>query len=341
MLLSDLKNKTILRSGQFIVGDLAAMNLTLDEFWSAIEVDIYFYERFFPQTKHFNIFAPASFSYDFTTDPNNAGFVAPTDPPVIIPQGTEGNSIWSYYIAAYDNVGQLLSVTNAGMTALGNATLTTGNYNLVTWLPITRAATYSIWRLSASQTQLNGMISSGVTTTSLNDTGLTGDGSPVPAVNGVPPERVTSLIPVGTMQVISVLAYWMSPLTRDIYSPNRIVEPRTFLHRYDKPCLRYSESGVFDVKCNYPYTLFKQYDDQRHLVDIEIEGITEDSIYYLMELLVGRFLTIVGRARRAFTYNELPITSDSASLVSEGLAQIDAAKKEIYQRARWDQALRP
>lgn len=54
------------------------------------------------------------------------------------------------------------------------------------------------------------------------------------------------------------------------------------------------------------------------------------------ELLTGKFLQALGRSRRAFTLNDLPITVDGAELVSEGKQMCDEALNDLIEnKSKW------
>jgi hypothetical protein len=67
-----------------------------------------------------------------------------------------------------------------GSTSTGNATLSSSNYNALSWGAVSNAASYDIYRVTGGATQ--GKIAN-VTTLSVNDTGLPGDGTTAPITN--------------------------------------------------------------------------------------------------------------------------------------------------------------
>ncbi len=76
-----------------------------------------------------------------------------------------------------------------------------------------------------------------------------------------------------------------------------------------------------------------------HQIDSKFDEITGETVYDIktisaqdgifFKLLQGMFLTGIGRSRRAFTLNDLPITVDASEMASEGKELIDEAKEEI------------
>jgi hypothetical protein len=108
--------------------------------------------------------------------------VATPSAPVITNVGTAGSTAYSYKVVAKNAKGSS-AASAAGSTATGNATLTTSNYNTVTWTAVTGAtAGYDVYRTASSgtpsSTGLIGSVAAGVL--SLDDKALAGDSSTAP-----------------------------------------------------------------------------------------------------------------------------------------------------------------
>lgn len=88
--------------------------------------------------------------------------------PTVTPTGTSGSTSYSYRISAFNAVGETLAGT-AGTTATGNATLTTTNYNALSWSAVSSAVGYNIW--GRKSTGLGETYLATVYTNSFNDTG--------------------------------------------------------------------------------------------------------------------------------------------------------------------------
>lgn len=113
-------------------------------------------------------------------------FVVTPTAPTIGNVGTAGAVTWSYKAVARQSDGAYSAASSAGSTATGNATLTTGNYNTITWPAVTgmRATDfYDIYRTahgtSPTTDGLIGTVAGNVLT--LDDTGQAGDASTPPA----------------------------------------------------------------------------------------------------------------------------------------------------------------
>src|SRR3990167_5783147 len=93
--------------------------------------------------------------------------------PTITPVGTTGATTYGYKIVGKDGITTTAASTE-GTTATGNATLSSTNYNAITWAAVSNTLDYDIYRTTGGATQ--GLIG---TTTGIvfNDTGLAGDAS--------------------------------------------------------------------------------------------------------------------------------------------------------------------
>lgn len=77
---------------------------------------------------------------------NDGAFLIDTPAaPIISNVGTPGAATWTYKIVARKGTAYTVAGA-AGSTATGNATLTTGNYNHIKWLPVDDAESYDIYR---------------------------------------------------------------------------------------------------------------------------------------------------------------------------------------------------
>jgi hypothetical protein len=142
------------------------------------------------------------------------------------------------------------------------------------------------------------------------------------------PEWVSSVIPIGLYNVVSTAVYFSASSPYQVFKGNQeLMNPRPFLWEYRKPRLYISEPGRFDISCCYKYKTIPTI-EKGQLIDVEIVSFEPEWVFY--DLLLGQFLQVVGRSRRAFTYNELPITTDADQMVSEGSEMYNAAKETLF-----------
>lgn len=98
--------------------------------------------------------------------------------PTVTPTGTAGVTSYSYKIVAR-NRDQRSIASAAGSTTTGNATLTSGNFNRITWAAVTGASFYEVHRTVGGAT--TGIVAIVGNVLQLDDTGLTGDASVAPS----------------------------------------------------------------------------------------------------------------------------------------------------------------
>ena len=93
---------------------------------------------------------------------------------------------------------------------------------------------------------------------------------------------------------------------------------------YRKPILYVSIAGTYDVTALF-----------NHIIeDDNVESIDEsDDLFF--KLLTAKFLQMIGRSRRAFTLNDLPVTMDAPELISEGKELEQEALEELGEQSKW------
>lgn len=108
-----------------------------------------------------------------------------------------------------------------------------------------------------------------------------------------------------------------------------------FIWSYQAPYLYLDRSGRFEVHACYDHPSTPILDhicedgkksEDKHVVDIDYPTIHLKRDPFLL-MVQGRFMQGVGRYRRAFTLNELPITMDASTIVDEGQRLEEQAKK--------------
>ncbi len=110
--------------------------------------------------------------------------IVPATAPTITNAGTPGAQTMTYAILARQKDGGYNVASGDGTTSTGNDTLDGNNYNIVTWAAVENATSYDVYRTSTDGTtpSTTGLIgSTAASTLTLNDTGLTGDGTTAPS----------------------------------------------------------------------------------------------------------------------------------------------------------------
>jgi hypothetical protein len=117
------------------------------------------------------------------------------------------------------------------------------------------------------------------------------------------------------------IGYSFSPLPAAVHN---------YYWRYDNPILyfRYPQ-GIY----TYTYTLKHIYDQvNMNLPTINIED-------RVINMILGRFLMTLGKSRRAFTVDEIPIQVDASEMISEGKEIYDNTLEEVRQNALYNLAI--
>jgi hypothetical protein len=101
--------------------------------------------------------------------------------PSITQHGTAGSTVYGYAVTAVLADGSTqTAISPIATTITGNATLSPSNYNTISWSSISGAASYTVYRTTGGGS--SGKIGQ-TASTSLNDTGLSGDSSIPPFYN--------------------------------------------------------------------------------------------------------------------------------------------------------------
>lgn len=140
------------------------------------------------------------------------------------------------------------------------------------------------------------------------------------------PTFVTSIVPV----VVTGLPYYIFEQFRgDLGTHSEDLNPHTFVWDYRKPRLYTQYEGTFDITTIHDHEI-----TQDSAGDYEILTITPADDLFLRHL-TGLFLIGLGRLRRAFTLNEIPITLDASELVSEGQEMVREALEQMQDRSHF------
>lgn len=159
-----------------------------------------------------------------------------------------------------------------------------------------------------------------------------------PSEPGNAPDDIIKCLPIGTTQMI---VNWISYMGTGTYPGQlgTVANGRTFLKKYRNKILYTTEPGKFDITALYKYFFIKT-ETTEGLKEVEILGIDGQDNKVLFDILSGRFLTVVGRSRRAFTYQDLPIITDADQLVKEGEELYQKGIEQMYERHPWYQGVK-
>lgn len=116
--------------------------------------------------------------------------------PTVTPTGTTGATDYSYRISAFNAVGETLASTATAVTN-GTSTLSTSNYNRVSWASVAGATGYNVWGREA--TGLGETYLDTTYTTAYND-----QGARDPSTTLLPPESNTTTGVIATMGIFAI-----------------------------------------------------------------------------------------------------------------------------------------
>ena len=112
---------------------------------------------------------------------------------------------------------------------------------------------------------------------------------------------------------------------------------KQFISKYDKPKLYVADFGIFDLTAHYNYEIIETKNDQNVITEVDIVGLEEHKTF--VDMIVAKFMIALGRSRRAFTLNDLPVQMDGSELVSEGQELHREALELLYETNKWHYAL--
>lgn len=142
------------------------------------------------------------------------------------------------------------------------------------------------------------------------------------------PQNIVDLQPI---RISGVAPFFLSEYGR---LGDAMEVKKQFPWEYRKPTLTVPLTAEFDLHCIYNHRL-------------EVDNSTGGEPAYkcttisenddeFFKMLTGRFMQSLGRSRRAFTLNELPITTDGGELVSEGKQMEDEAIADLVEnKSKW------
>lgn len=186
------------------------------------------------------------------------------------------------------------------------------------------------------------------------------NGMPIPSKDGgifdanhpghnVDPGRVPSWIqeitPVNVLTTAGILYLIQETRFTNVGEQSILHEPRTFLWHYERArdkssgILYTTETGNMDITAAYEYHRIETYDTSNNLVDVEFVNMEEGKDEIFIDMVLGKFMQKIGRARRAFTLNNSPVQFDGEQLVSEGTQIYDQAKERLYDNSEWWQSI--
>ena len=119
-------------------------------------------------------------------------------------------------------------------------------------------------------------------------------------------------------------------MQQHVMGNSNLINPIEAPWDYQKPILTVPFSSTYKIVGVFKHkiTLVPGSDPTATSDSYEVKTIDYSDTNFF-DLLQGMFLMGIGRSRRAFTLNDLPITMDADAIASEGREMVDAAKESI------------
>jgi len=135
-----------------------------------------------------------------------------------------------------------------------------------------------------------------------------------------PPDNIVEIIPV---RISGVYPFYL----RDYDRPKSNLDVKTeFPWEYRKPTITIPIQGEYDMHVIYWHKVIK--DESVNPIQYRVDTI-DDSYNEFMKLLTAKFMIGLALSRRAFTVNDLPITTDATTLADNGRELEKEAMEEI------------
>jgi hypothetical protein len=151
------------------------------------------------------------------------------------------------------------------------------------------------------------------------------------------PEAITEIVPIYIFGVASrtIVNMIMGQSQRRAYQSSSPQGKVPYPWEYEKPTLYVAGDGEYAVKELSYYSVTEISEGSG---TYEVVGI-DDNFDEFFKLLKGKFMQAVGMSRRAFTLNELPVTMDADTMVSEGKDLETEALEDITDtNSKWYEA---
>lgn len=164
---------------------------------------------------------------------------------------------------------------------------------------------------------------------------FTGSESVIPGTTDRIPRWLSDVVPVRFTTNSVMLTPQSIMMLNSVYGRFIDSEKREFIWSYQEPNLFLDRQGRFEVHACYDHPsipIKETIEGEERVVDIDYPTITTRRSTFLL-LVRGKFMQGIGRYRRAFTLNDLPIAMDAPDLVTEGQECEERAKKEFIEDA--------
>lgn len=136
------------------------------------------------------------------------------------------------------------------------------------------------------------------------------------------PEWISKIMPIRIAGVVPYYFRGYDQPVANVYVKNEIP------FEYRKPTLTVPVSATYEIYGVYNHKLV-EVDLGNGKKTWTVDSITDNEDEFL-DLLTAKFLIGLGRSRRAFTMQDMPLTTDASDLVSEGKEMEKEAMEELF-----------
>lgn len=107
--------------------------------------------------------------------------------------------------------------------------------------------------------------------------------------------------------------------------------PTLLLWRYDRPNLSMSSIGDFECIGHLDHPIIKK--DEIDETYFPTLSASQDEI--LIDLITAQFMITLGRSRRAYKLDQIPLITDDSELISDGTALYEQAYQRLLDNSSW------
>ena len=161
---------------------------------------------------------------------------------------------------------------------------------------------------------------------------------------GAVPRWISSVIPISTSGNLQTIELIKLGRFINIGEMDTIIDPRKFYWKYERDddhgILYLTEQGSMDIKAHYDYNYDVTEDSDGKVTEVEISNMDEAKDRLFIDMVLAKFLTVLGRSRRAFRLEGFPVEFDASDLLSEGRELEENTLQTLYEQSNWYDAMK-
>ena len=166
------------------------------------------------------------------------------------------------------------------------------------------------------------------------------------------PKWISNVVPLGVSKKLLTVDLIKYSRYNRIGEVDTVTEPRKFYWRYETyhhddlyPPREYgiiylTEDGMMEVRAHYDYKIDTTLDSDGEVIEAEISGIDEGKDRIFLDLVLAKFLIMIGRSRRMFRMEAFPVEFDGGEAYSEGRELEETTLQSLYEQSNWYDAIK-